>query len=122
MRAQAAIVLTEVCPYCNRPRSLHEVRPFAGTRICIPCYLSHLEALRVLSDGKPPSECSECHLTYQQLRDRAGLGDNQSASMPVHYENGIYRFLCHACSAEYVRKRRELYGPTEFGHQLGLLR
>jgi len=94
--------------------------PFAGTKICQQCYRAHRAALEALSNSQPPKECSECHLTYQQLRDRARLDDNQPASMDCHNEAGIYRFLCRKCSREYVRKRSELYADTEFGHQLRL--
>lgn len=115
-----SLLICEVCPYCAHSRSLNDIMPFAGTRICQSCYQSHLAALAVLSNGTPPKECSECHLTYQQLRDRAGLADNQSASMDCHNEDGVYRFLCRKCSREYVRKRRELYADTQFGQTLRL--
>jgi hypothetical protein len=35
-------------------------------------------------------------------------------------ENGVYRMMCLACDAKYVKKRKELYGPTEFGYKAGL--
>lgn len=116
----AAILLTEICPYCTHARSLHDIMPFAGTKICQECYQAHLEALRVFSDAKPPSECSGCHLSYAELCARAGIREDQQATMQVHYENGVYRILCKRCSDGYVRKRVELYGDTEFGRNLGL--
>lgn len=94
--------------------------PFAGGKICRSCYLSHLDAVRAISEEKPPAECSECHLSWRELCDRAGIHPDQQATMQVHYESGIYRFMCKACSREYVRKRAELYGPTEFGHRIGI--
>lgn len=115
-----SLLIGEQCPYCQKFRSLHDLMPFAGTQICQDCYQGHLAALAALSNSTPPRECSECHLTYQELRDRAGLRDDQKATMDCHNENGVYRFLCRKCSREYVRKRRELYGDTEFGHHLKL--
>ena len=94
--------------------------PFARTRICQSCYRGHLDGLNVLSTGAHPKECSECHTSYQALRDRAGLQPEDVATMDCHNEDGIYRFMCRKCSRAYVRKRAELYGPTEFGHKLGL--
>src|SRR4051794_36204511 len=107
-----SLLIGEACPYCSKFRSLADLMPFAGTQICQACYQGHLAALAALSTASPPRECSECHLTYQQLRDRAGLDDNQPASMDCHNEGGIYRFLCRQCSRKYVTKRRDLYGNT----------
>jgi predicted CXXCH cytochrome family protein len=115
-----SLLIGRKCPYCTHFRSLHDLMPFAGTEICQSCYRAHLAALEALSNSAPPKECSECHLTYQQLRDRAGLDDNQPATMDCHNENGVYRFLCRICSRKYVIARRELYGDTEFGHKLRL--
>src|ERR1051325_9973591 len=100
-----SLLIGKLCPYCAKFRSLHDVMSFAGTEICQSCYNDHLAALVVLSTAKPPSECSECHLTYQELRDRAGLDDKTPATMDCHNEGGIYRFLCGKCSAAYIRKR-----------------
>lgn len=116
----AALIVTETCPYCTRGRSVLEMMPFAGTRICFNCYRAHEDALRAISAGTPPKGCSECNLTWQQLCERAGIQPDQQASMQVHYENGVYRFMCRACSRDYIRKRTELYGPTPFGYRVGL--
>jgi hypothetical protein len=38
----------------------------------------------------------------------------------VHFENGLYRLMCQACSDKYVPKRRDLYGDTAYGYRRGL--
>jgi predicted CXXCH cytochrome family protein len=115
-----SLLISETCPYCAKPRPVSDILPFGGTTICTSCYQAHLAALWALTNAAPPNECSECHLTYRQLLENAGVVDNQPHSMDCHYENGAYRFLCKKCSAAYVRKRRELYGNTEFGNKLKL--
>lgn len=114
----AVIHYTEPCPYCTRARSIHDLMPFAGGRICQQCYQAHLDALSAISSGKPPAECSECHATRQQMAERQ-IG-NPEVRMAVHFERGIYRFLCLDCDRDYTRKRRELYADTQFGYQQGL--
>lgn len=81
---------------------------------CLPCWNRHLEALHSLSTGEPPKSCSECDTSWEELRARGEV------KMVCHMENGRYRMMCLACDAIYVRKRKELYGPTEFGYRNGL--
>jgi len=40
--------------------------------------------------------------------------------MAIHFENGLYRVMCVKCDRAYVRKRKDLYADTEFGHSIGL--
>lgn len=98
---------------------MSDLMPFAGTKICQSCYQSHLRALTAISTGAMPTECSECGKSTSWLREIGALGDN-GMTMIVHNENGAYRFMCKPCDRVYVRKRSELYGPTEFGHRIGL--
>ena len=117
LQTSATVQMTEPCPYCTKGRSVHDIMPFAGGKICQQCYRAHLEALSAMAQGRPPVECSECHATRQQMAEQQ---TGSEVRMAVHFERGIYRFLCLNCDRDYTRKRRELYGPTEFGHKLGL--
>lgn len=108
------VVMAERCPTCQRFRSPAEMIEHTGYRQCLPCEMRHLEALTALSTGRPPSECSECYKPWSEL-EAEGHG-----KMACHMENGHYRLMCMQCDAEYVTKRRELYGPTEFGYKNGL--
>lgn len=38
----------------------------------------------------------------------------------LHWRDGIYQILCASCDAEYVMKRKDLYGDTEFGYKRGV--
>jgi hypothetical protein len=105
------IVVGELCPSCQRFRSPREMLQHTGFRHCLPCEQRHLEALHSLSTGTPPRECSECGKKWEELRQGEPL-----VKMYCHMENGLYRFLCKDCDKIYTPKRRELYGPTEFGH------
>jgi hypothetical protein len=81
-----------------------------GAKICVQCEQRHQEALDLLATHTWTGECSECGKTAE-----AGTG-----VLAVHYENGKYRVMCLPCDAIYVTKRRDLYGGTEFAHQIGL--
>jgi hypothetical protein len=106
----AAMFFGEKCHYCQKWRSPHDISHLPGdVKICESCQHRHLEALAILSKGVPTGECSECG------RKAEGL-----TSMAVHFENGLYRAMCMECDAVYVRKRKELYGETEFGRNLKL--
>jgi hypothetical protein len=122
-----AVVVTETCHYCRKGRSPLDIIPLpGGGKLCRQCYERHkagvlaMSGLRANGDGTfstvapPPPECSECHLSVEELTLRHGGGDLQ---MAVHYENGLYRIMCAACDASYVPKRRDLYGKTEYGFQ-----
>ena len=108
----AAIIIGEQCPYCSKFRSPRDIMHMpGGMTICRPCEQRHLEALEALSTGTFTGECSECGQKPENLSNRA---------MAVHFENGIYRMMCFPCDAVYTPKRRDLYGKTEFGHNLKL--
>ena len=77
--------------------------------MCESCQQRHLDAIAILSSGKPTGECSECGTKAEALQ-----------AMAVHYENGLYRAMCLKCDAAYVQKRKDLYADTEFGHKLGM--
>jgi len=103
------IIIGEQCPYCSKFRSPRDIMNMpGGAKICRTCELRHLEALAALSTGKFTAECSECGSEPEAQQDR---------QMAVHFEDGIYRMMCLQCDAVYVRKRRDLYGGTQFAHE-----
>jgi hypothetical protein len=109
-----AFFIAEQCHYCSKFRSpLDIIYMPGGVKICIECERRHQEALDALSTGKFTGECSECGKSAEELRSATG-------QMAAHFENGRYRMMCAACDRTYVPKRREMYGDTEFGHQLKL--
>lgn len=105
----AAVIIGELCPGCQKYRSPVDMIPHLGYTQCVYCELRHREALHCLATGTPPKECSECHTPWEEFRAR---GENK---MIIHMEAGRYKFMCLACNEAYLPKRRELYGPTEFG-------
>lgn len=122
-----AAIITEVCHYCTKGRSPLDFVPLpGGIKMCGECHRTHeagvlaMSGLKAESDGTfssvapPPPECSECHLSVEELRLRAGKGD---VEMAVHFENGVYRIMCLGCDATYVPKRRDIYGDTQFGFE-----
>lgn len=107
-------VVTVLCPGCQKARSPREMIQHPGYQQCLHCEARHIDALNALATGKPPSECSECNTSWEDLRAQ---GHDR---MACHMENGHYRMMCMRCDAFYVTKRKELYGPTQFGYQNGL--
>ena len=78
---------------------------------CFACQEKHEQALDVLA-GNPPRSCGECGATWEEIKRR---DSNPEAKMYVHMKDGVYQLLCDLCDEEYVRKRKDLYGPTRFG-------
>lgn len=76
--------------------------------LCHKCFERHLKALSILAGVADP-ECAECHAD----------GGPAKAFM-MHFKDGIYQFLCHRCSGAYARKRLDLYGETQWGHEHNL--
>jgi hypothetical protein len=114
-----AIVIGEECPYCCKFRSpLDIIRQPGGVAICTACEQRHLEALEAIATGNFLGECSECGLKAEELKAQKRCGP--MGQMAVHFEAGKYRALCLECDRLYVPKRRELYGDTRYGHELGL--
>lgn len=84
-----------------------------GAVRCWQCYEKHLVALKAFAGGPHPG-CQECGVTFRELSERTPGTDIR---MAVHMKDGLYQILCLACSPAYVRKRVDLYGSTQFGHQ-----
>jgi hypothetical protein len=78
---------------------------------------AHEAAVQALSRGKPPNECSECHLSAVELLARGG---DKRVTFSVIYENGIYRFFCPQCADVYETKRREFFTGTRYAQLKGL--
>jgi hypothetical protein len=114
-----ALIIGDQCPYCRKFRSPRDIlhQP-GGVKICTECQQRHQEALHVVATGNFLGECSECHMKYEELKAQGRVGPQSQVA--VHFENGRYRAMCLVCDRAYVRKRRELYGNTEFGQAMKL--
>jgi hypothetical protein len=114
----AAPIMTVRCQYCGKPRNPKELIPIGtgGANICFACYEWSAKNLLALSQGGMPAGCFECRATWDELRRRPALGDENSVKMFLHDKDGIYQLLCGTCSDAYARKRSDLYGDTLYGH------
>jgi len=113
----AAIIIGELCPYCQKHRSPRDIVHLpAGVKICTTCEQRHNEAVEMLLTQKFDGSCSECELPIRELIEQKRAGPH--GEMACHYENGRYRAMCLVCDRDYVRKRTELYAGTEFGRSL----
>ncbi len=108
-------VLLVRCHYCSKHRSPHEILRIGtgGAVMCWHCYERHNKALLILA-GQIPAACQECGVTVEALQAASASGD---CKMSVCHKDGVYQFLCFPCSERYVRKRVDLFGSTQFGHQ-----
>jgi hypothetical protein len=109
--------LTVRCNYCSRhfpPSSL--IRHSNNVSMCQQCEEKHVAALAALSGQRQP-ECCQCHKNIEQLAVEQGTGNPR---MMVHLVDGLYGLFCHPCSDAYERKRRDLYGGTEYGKTKGI--
>lgn len=79
---------------------------------CFECQDKHNKALEAYCAGVPPQHCGGCGISFGDLAKRE-IGNK--ASMFLHWKDGLYQMLCRMCDAEYVQKRRDLFGPTRFG-------
>ena len=94
------------CPRCPN-------RSAGKERASLHCHPPH----RLVRNGT--GGVQRVHVKVSTLREISGRAIYE-VRMVVPYENRAYRFLCKPCARVYVRKRRELNGPTEFGHKVGL--
>jgi uncharacterized Zn finger protein len=111
------VILGVKCQSCSRFYPEREIMRLGESMTrCYKCHEKHLAALDVLA-GNPPKACGECGITFDEL---ANLNAGAQVPMYVHAKDGVYQLLCGACDAEYVQKRRDLYGNTAFGVSRGL--
>jgi hypothetical protein len=113
------VVVAVRCHYCSKYRNPKEVMPLGtgGALMCWHCYEWHGHALLMLG-GQPPPGCQDCGISFEELRLAYKGGD---VKMYLHQKDGIYQILCRRCSDQYVPKRVDLYGATEFGASLNLV-
>lgn len=111
-RRMAIPIIGVRCHYCSKfyPRS-HVVNFGKSMVRCWKCHGAHLAALEVIA-GNPPKGCGVCGVTFEALAERTA---GEEVGMFMHYKDGLYQLLCSACDRVYVPKRKDLYGPTQFG-------
>jgi hypothetical protein len=113
----ASIIISELCPYCSKPRSPRDIVRMVSFRICADCLQRHRSALLALTTGEYSGGCSECGRSMEEIQaDQGGVG----VQMAIHYEGGIYRPMCLQCDSAYVPKRSDLYKGTQFWKEKGL--
>jgi hypothetical protein len=117
--SHAPIIVTVRCHYCSRGRSLHELHPIGtgGVLICDRCIDWHERAMGMLTRNEMPDGCQECGIPLSTLQ---AIHPGGNIPMSLVVKDGIYQILCRPCTDEYVRKRRDLYGPTQFGREKGI--
>lgn len=99
------------CHYCGQDRHPDDIMTIGNDiKMCLACRESHVaEIIRF----HPQRECAVCHRTFDELKAMQ-LGDHFSVF--VHWIDRSYQILCPLCDEEYVKKRADLYGDTEFGY------
>lgn len=103
-------ILTVTCNYCSEGVHPKEVFTFGeSVLICFKCYEKHAKAVEAFN---PPSHCVGCMRTWEQLK---GDSPGTHVSMYACWRDGEYTLLCAKCDAEYIQKRRDLYGNTRHG-------
>lgn len=108
-----AIVIGERCHYCSKFFPPADLIRFGESMVrCRNCDQSHVEAMEALATGKCPDQCGECRESCESIQARTGR-----ATLYLHWKDGIYQFLCAKCSAKYAGQRKDIYGPTRFGHE-----
>lgn len=80
-----------------------------SVKICPDCDVKGRKAIEAL---EAPNECALCHTSSEELATREA---GESFSMFIHWVDGVYAYLCRACDATYVLKRKDLYGKTRYG-------
>lgn len=103
-------ILTVRCHYCSAQVHPKEVIRIGDSALmCWACYEKHKIAVEAFH---PPHECAECQRTFEQI---AAATPGSHVKMYPHWKDGMYQILCAACDEIYVQKRKDLYGPTQFG-------
>ncbi len=104
------------CHYCSRfwPRS--EVLEFGESIVmCFYCHQKHVAAVDAF---KPPRHCQgPCGRTFDAI---AAATPGDKVQMTVHWRDDEYQILCAMCDADYVPKRRDIFGATRFGYERGV--
>lgn len=103
------------CHTCSQARNPREVVHLPGGVVrCWQCEEQHARALHMLA-GTAPVECQACTTPIADLQAMDAAGN---VRLYVHLKDGVYQMLCQTCSDGYARKRRDLYGSTEYGQQI----
>lgn len=113
------VIVTTRCHYCSKGRSPLELHPLGdgSAIICDHCIEWHQRAMDMLTKNRMPDGCQECNITLAALR---AISPGGNAVMSLVPKDGIYQILCKTCADEYARKRRDLYGPTQYGQEMGI--
>jgi hypothetical protein len=108
-----SVVINPRCRFCGKHKHAQEfiVNPVVG--MCFECLQWQKKQHDVLLGRAPvPAGCDACRKTYEQLEAFAPGGDVLFALVPI---DGTFAWLCLPCEAEYVRKRKDVYGKTPYG-------
>ena len=111
-----AFLILQKCRCCSKHRHPREFIVNSTIGYCLHCLEWHRHALEALA-GNPPPGCSECGITFAELRDREQTDD---VRMYIHPREGLYGVFCKPCSDAYERKRLDLYGGTPYARAKGL--
>ena len=110
-------VIQVQCNYCWRFWPASEVMEIGhgGVLMCFYCHQKHQVAEEAF---QPPRVCQgPCGRTFEQI---SAVTPGNKVGMTIHWKDGVYQVLCASCDADYVLKRQDLYGSTEFGYARGV--
>jgi hypothetical protein len=108
----AAPIIKLRCRFCGKFRHPREFVHDAVVGYCFDCYDWHRHALEMLTTGGFPRGCQVCGRSYDELERLNPRGDVKVTLQP---KDGLYQILCQPCTADYERKRLDLYGSTPYG-------
>jgi hypothetical protein len=106
----AAPLILVRCHYCSthvHPKEIVNIGESA--LMCWNCRELHTTQIEAFA---PPPDCQGCKRTFEEI---AAATEGEQVKMYPVWKDGVYQVLCESCEAEYVQKRKDLYGATRFG-------
>lgn len=108
------------CHYCSRWMVAGDIAEMGtgGIHICQACLEWHSKALEYLTKNIPPPGCQICGQSLAELAARSGSARPADNPLWLAPKDGIYQIVCTKCREAYEQKRADLYGETQYGHEM----
>lgn len=102
------------CRFCGKWRHPTEFVHNTTVGYCWHCLEWNKHALELFATGGIPRGCQECGISFDALE---AISPNGDVRFGFHRKDGIWQVLGIACgcSADYERKRLDMYGSTPYG-------